>query len=87
MNFNPPADGKPAHLSIDEVETLFHEFGHIVHRSLTTARYASIAGTNVERDFVEAPSQMLENWVWEPERARAAHRGSRAPASRCPRTW
>jgi thimet oligopeptidase len=67
VNFNPPSDGKVAHLSIDEVETLFHEFGHIVHGSLTTARYASMAGSNVDTDFVEAPSQMLENFVYQPE--------------------
>jgi thimet oligopeptidase len=67
VNFNPPENGKVAHLSVDEVETLFHEFGHIVHGSLTTARYNTLAGTNVDTDFVEAPSQMLENWVYQPE--------------------
>ncbi len=67
VNFNPPQNGKEAHLSLEEVETLFHEFGHVVHDSLTTARYVSISGTNTARDFVEAPSQMLENWVYQPE--------------------
>jgi thimet oligopeptidase len=67
VNFNPPENGKRAHLSVSEVETLFHEFGHIVHGSLTTGRYYSLAGTNVDTDFVEAPSQMLENWVYQPE--------------------
>lgn len=67
VNFNPPANGQVGHLSIDEVDTLFHEFGHIMHMSLTEARYTSLAGANVTRDFVEAPSQMLENWVFEPE--------------------
>lgn len=67
VNFNPPSDGKVAHLNVQEVETLFHEFGHIVHQSLTTARYSSLGGTNVATDFVEAPSQMLENWVYQPE--------------------
>lgn len=67
VNFNPPEKGKTAHLSVSEVETLFHEFGHIVHASLTTARYNSMGGTNVDTDFVEAPSQMLENWVYQPE--------------------
>lgn len=66
VNFNPPEHGGIAHLSTGEVETLFHEFGHVMHNSLTTARYASLSGTNVALDFVEAPSQMLENWVYEP---------------------
>jgi thimet oligopeptidase len=67
VNFEPPTAGKPAHLSMDEVETLFHEFGHVMHESLTVARYATQAGTSSARDFVEAPSQMLENWVYQPE--------------------
>jgi thimet oligopeptidase len=67
VNFTPPASGKIAHLTLNEVETLFHEFGHVMHGSLTTAKYASISGTNVATDFVEAPSQMLENWVYQPE--------------------
>ena len=67
VNFNPPEAGKSAKLSVNEVETLFHEFGHIMHGSLTTGRYTSMAGTNVDTDFVEAPSQMLENWVYQPE--------------------
>ncbi|MFL5415712.1 MAG: M3 family metallopeptidase [Myxococcales bacterium] len=67
VNFTPPAAGKIAHLTLDEVEVLVHEFGHVMHGSLTTAKYASISGTNVATDFVEAPSQMLENWVYQPE--------------------
>jgi thimet oligopeptidase len=67
VNFNPPQNGQSAKLSLKEVDTLFHEFGHIMHMSLTTARYNSIAGSNVSVDFVEAPSQMLENWVYRPE--------------------
>tara|TARA_B100000609_G_C17222617_1_gene441484 strand:- start:7993 stop:10155 length:2163 start_codon:yes stop_codon:yes gene_type:complete len=65
-NWQKPAKGSDALLSHYEVQTFFHEFGHIMHQTLTTARYSSMAGTSVKRDFVEAPSQMLENWVWKP---------------------
>jgi thimet oligopeptidase len=67
-NLTPPsADKGVSLLSHDDVETIFHEFGHIMHQTLTRAKYASLSGSNVAQDFVEAPSQMLENWVWSPE--------------------
>lgn len=63
-NLTPPMNGKPSLLGHDDVETIFHEFGHIMHETLTKAQYASLSGASVAQDFVEAPSQMLENWVW-----------------------
>lgn len=64
-NLTPPMNGKPSLLGHDDVETIFHEFGHIMHETLTKAQYASMSGASVAQDFVEAPSQMLENWVWD----------------------
>ncbi|MDQ3292413.1 MAG: Zn-dependent oligopeptidase [Bacteroidota bacterium] len=64
-NFNPPTKDKPALLTHRQVETFFHEFGHVLHNMLTTAELAGQSGTSVKRDFVEAPSQIFENWVWD----------------------
>jgi thimet oligopeptidase len=64
-NFPKPRQGSPSILSLGEVETFFHEFGHLMHGALTRAKYASQSGTSVALDFVEAPSQMFENWVWD----------------------
>lgn len=65
-NFTRPTSDKPSLLPHDEVETLFHEFGHGLHNLLTNVSVGRFSGTSVARDFVEAPSQMMENWVWEP---------------------
>jgi len=66
-NFTKPTSTKPSLLNMDEVETMFHEFGHAIHGLLTQCTYPSLSGTNVARDFVEMPSQVMENWCWEPE--------------------
>ena len=66
-NFNKPAAGNPSLLSMDDVETLFHEFGHALHGLMSRAHYKSLSGTNTPRDFVELPSQFMENYAYEPE--------------------
>jgi len=67
MNFTRPAGNEPALLTFDEVETFLHEFGHALHGILTKCTYESLSGTNVLHDFVELPSQIMENWLTEKE--------------------
>ena len=66
-NFNKPTEDKPSLLTIDQVETMFHEFGHALHGLLSQCHYKSVACTSVKRDFVELHSQINENWAFEPE--------------------
>lgn len=66
-NLNKPSGDMPSLLKHGEVETLFHEFGHVLHNALTKAKYSAFSGTSVSWDFVEAPSQMLERWAWDPQ--------------------
>lgn len=67
MNFTKPTENKPSLLTVREVETFMHEFGHALHQLLTRCKYQSLSGTNVYRDFVEVPSQFNENYVFERE--------------------
>lgn len=67
MNFSRPTETKPSLLTFDEVNTLLHEFGHALHGMFAKGKYASLSGTNVYRDFVELPSQIMENWLTEKE--------------------
>jgi peptidyl-dipeptidase Dcp len=66
-NFTKPTGDLPSLLSVDEVETMFHEFGHALHGMLSDCRYQTLSGTSVAQDFVELPSQIMENWALEPE--------------------
>lgn len=67
MNFTPPAGDLPSLLTPNEVNTFLHEFGHGLHGLLSQCKYTSLSGTNVVRDFVELPSQIMENWLRQPE--------------------
>ena len=66
-NMNKPSATTPSLLKHSEVETLFHEFGHVLHNALTKSKYGAFSGTSVSWDFVEAPSQLLERWAWDPQ--------------------
>ena len=66
-NFTPPTETKPSLLTFNEITTLFHEFGHALHGMLANTTYPSLSGTSVYWDFVELPSQVMENWCYEPE--------------------
>ena len=67
MNFTKPTDNTPSLLTFEEVSTMFHEFGHALHGMLSNTTYLRLSGTSVPRDFVEMPSQIMENWAAEPE--------------------
>ena len=66
-NFAKPSEDKPSLLTLDQVETMFHEFGHALHGLLSQCAYKSVSGTSVPRDFVELPSQIMENWAFQKE--------------------
>jgi peptidyl-dipeptidase Dcp len=81
LNFTKGAPGQPSLLSLDDARTLFHEFGHALHGLLSDVTYPSLSGTNVDRDFVELPSQLFENWLLQPETLKrfARHAGTGEP--------
>jgi thimet oligopeptidase len=84
-NFPSPQEGKPSLLAHEDVVTIFHEFGHAMHAILTRAKYARFSGTSVPGDFVEAPSQMLENWAWDKNVLDSFAADYRDPSKKIPR--
>lgn len=82
-NLAKPTPSKPALMRHDDVTTFFHEMGHVFHGLLSRTKFARFHGTRVARDFVEAPSQMLENWCWEPKvlEKMSSHYEKQAPLS------
>lgn len=80
MNFAKPPEGETALLTLDDVRTLFHEFGHALHGMLSDVTYPSVAGTSVSRDFVELPSQLYEHWLMVPDILRTHARHSQTGA-------
>jgi thimet oligopeptidase len=83
-NFPAPTQEHPSLMSHNDVVTIFHEFGHAMHSILTRSRYARFSGTSVPRDFVEAPSQMLENWAWDKRVLDSFAADYRDPAKKIP---
>ncbi|MEN3370854.1 MAG: thimet oligopeptidase [Verrucomicrobiota bacterium] len=83
-NFPPANQGGQSLLTHSDVETLFHEFGHALHTIVTRAKFSRFAGTNVPGDFVEAPSQMLQNWVWDKKVLDTFAADYRDPAKKIP---
>jgi thimet oligopeptidase len=83
-NFPAPTKDHPSLMSHMDVETIFHEFGHAMHTILTRAKYARFSGTSVPGDFVEAPSQMLENWIWDKKVLDSFAADYRDPAKKIP---
>src|SRR5438874_3107727 len=83
-NFPPASADKPSLMTHSDVETLFHEFGHCLHEITTRAKYGRFAGTRVPGDFVEAPSQMLQNWVWDKKVLDTFAADYRDPAKKIP---
>jgi len=86
-NFSKPTAKKPSLLKHDEVTTLFHELGHGIHDLVSRTTYSRFHGTNTVRDFVEAPSQMLENWCWTPSQLKALSRHYSTLSSEYYNSW